>query len=81
MDSGELERLVLGVLPGARVTAADLTGTRDHWEIRVVSPAFAGKPLVERHRMLHRIFEPLLAAGPLHAVKYKTLTPEEDNPT
>ena len=77
MEPADLERMVREALPGSRVTATDMTGTRDHFEVRVVSEAFAGKSLVERHRVLHRIFEPLLS-GPVHAVKYKTLTPAED---
>jgi stress-induced morphogen len=30
-------------LPDAEVALEDLTGTKDHWKLRVVSAAFAGK--------------------------------------
>ncbi len=76
MNPADLERMILEALPGARVTVTDMTGTRDHFEVRVVSDVFGGKPLIQRHRILHRIFEPYLS-GPIHAVKYKTYTPEE----
>lgn len=76
MGPQDLERMVLEVLPGSQVTVTDMTGTRDHYEVRVVSNTFAGKSLIERHRVLHRIFEPYLN-GPIHAVKYRTLTPDE----
>ena len=69
--------MVTAALPGSRVTVTDMTGTRDRYEVRVVSAAFGGKSLVERHRILHRIFEEHLS-GPIHAVKYRTLTPEEE---
>ena len=76
MSPQDLERLVSQVLPAARVDVTDMTGTRDHYEVRVVAGVFAGKSLVERHRILHRIFEPYLS-GPIHAVKYKTFAPDE----
>jgi stress-induced morphogen len=76
MEPGDLERLVAAALPGSAVAVTDMTGTRDHYEVRVVSAAFDGKTLIERHRIMHRIFEPYLN-GPVHAVKYKTLTPAE----
>lgn len=76
MEPDDLERLVSAALPGSAVTVTDMTGTRDHYEVRVVSSVFDGKPLIERHRVMHKIFEPYLN-GPVHAVKYRTLTPAE----
>lgn len=76
MGPEDLEQLVLAALPGASVLVTDMTGTRDHYEVRAVAAEFEGKTLIERHRMMHRIFEPYLN-GPVHAVKYKTLTPAE----
>lgn len=72
----ELVRLVEAAIPGARVAARDLTGGADHYELTVVAPAFAGRPLVERHRLVYDALRAPLA-GPLHAVQLKTLTPEE----
>ncbi len=76
MEPDELERLVLSALPDASVKVTDMTGTRDHYEVRAVWAGFDGKSLIERHRVMHKIFEPYLN-GPVHAVKYKTLTPSE----
>jgi len=39
-------------LPDAVVTLKDLTGTQDHWEAQVISSAFEGKSLIQRHRMV-----------------------------
>ena len=76
IQPAEIERLVGAALPGSRARARDLTGTLDHYELLVVSEAFAGKPLVERHRLVYAaLAEPL--KGPLHAVTLKTLTPDE----
>ena len=43
-------------LPDAIVELKDLTGTEDHWEATVISPHFAGKSPIQRHRM---VFEAL----------------------
>ena len=52
IDPSEIERMILTVLPGAKVQARDMTGTGDHFEILVVSKEFAGKPLIEQHKMV-----------------------------
>jgi stress-induced morphogen len=72
----ELERMVAAALPGARVSARDLTGGEDHYELTVISEVFEGRSLVERHRMVYGpLAEPL--KGPLHALVLKTFTPKE----
>ena len=76
IQPAEVEKLVTTAMPSARARARDLTGTLDHYELLVVSPDFAGKSLMERHRLVYAaLAEPL--KGPLHAVTLKTLTPEE----
>ena len=76
IQPAEIEKLVTAALPGARARARDMTGTLDHYELLVVSPEFAQKSLMERHRLVYAaLAEPL--KGPLHAVTLKTLTPEE----
>jgi stress-induced morphogen len=72
----EIERIISEALPGAHVTARDTTGTSDHFELTVVAPQFAGKSLVDRHRMIYGpLAEPL--KGPIHALVLKTLAPDE----
>ncbi len=72
----EIERLVTAALPDAKASARDLTGTSDHYELTVVSAKFAGRSLIERHRLVYdALAEPL--KGPLHAVTLKTYAPEE----
>ena len=43
----------------------------------IVSPAFAGKRLIERHRLVMDIARAKLDSNELHAVDYQALTPEE----
>lgn len=70
----EIRTLILESLPGAEVRVSDMTGTGDHYEIEVVSPAFAGKTLIEQHQMLHKILGGAMDRG-VHAVKFKTRAP------
>jgi stress-induced morphogen len=47
-----------------------------HFSVVVVSPAFAGKSRIERHRMVNAALAEELA-GPVHALAVTALTPEE----
>ena len=64
------------MLPGATVELRDMTGTADHYEVRVVAPQFAGLGSVERHRLVYSAVQDVLG-GPLHALSIKTLAPGE----
>ncbi len=63
-------------LPDAVVELKDLTGTEDHWEAYIVSAAFAGKSLIQRHRLVMAALAHELK-GPIHALTLDVKTPEE----
>ena len=63
-------------LPDARVTLKDLTGTADHWEAQVVSAAFEGKSLIQRHRIVMAALADEMK-GPIHALTLDVKTPAE----
>ena len=50
----------------------DLTGTSDHWEVSVKSPAFSGLSRVEQHQHVMKAFGPELKTGEVHALSIKT---------
>lgn len=62
--------------PDIEVQLTDMTGTNDHWEGVLVSSAFAGKPLIARHRAVYAALGELMH-GPIHAFTFKALTPDE----
>ena len=64
-------------IPDARVEVVDLTGTDNHLEARVVSPAFAGRSPVERHRMVYAPVRDWLDDDTVHALSVKAWTPEQ----
>ena len=51
-------------------------GTETHFNLIIVSEAFAGKNRVQRHRQIYGALGAELKAG-VHALTMKTLTPEE----
>jgi stress-induced morphogen len=61
---------------GTVVHPEDLTGTRDHWRAIVISPAFEGKLLIKRHRLIYGALVEEMR-GPIHALTLETYTPAE----
>jgi stress-induced morphogen len=62
---------LLVAFPGARVEVEDLTGTQDHLQALVVTPAFEGKTRIEQHRMVYAALGELMT-GPIHALALTT---------
>ena len=67
-----LEELIRRAIPDASVESHDRTGTLDHYNIKIGSAAFAGKPLLDQHRMIYDALAEALKDGRLHAVELKT---------
>lgn len=75
MDAETIRNLIETGLPGAR---ADVRGDDGvHFEATVVCEAFAGKPLLARHRMVNATVKAQLDSGAIHALALKTVTPAE----
>ena len=76
MKAEDIVAKIRGALPDAEVELQDLTGTADHWKATVVSAGFAGKSLMERHRIvMHALADEL--KGPIHALTLDVKTPDE----
>lgn len=69
------ERIRAGVPGVTHLALEDLTGTKDHYQAVVVSPAFAALSKVEQHQAVYRALGELMD-GPVHALALKTYTPE-----
>lgn len=68
-----VEKIIKSGLPDAQVMVEDMTGTRDHLAITVVSDAFEGKLLIQQHQMLMNLLKDELKTR-IHAVKLETFT-------
>ena len=76
MKADDIATKIKAALPDADVTLEDLTGTADHWKARVVSSSFAGKSLIERHRLINAALAEELK-GPIHALTMELFSPDE----
>src|SRR5256885_16213421 len=73
MATESLERLLREAFPDAtELSVQDRTGGGDHFQGIVASPAFAGLPLLEQHRLLHDAPSGPPRDGSLHALRVKT---------
>lgn len=69
----EIEAILSRKFPEAVVSAVDLTGTSDHFEVRMQWSGFGGKSLVQQHQLVHDALKEPLEDGRIHALKIKTL--------
>lgn len=77
MTPDQLKTRLETLAPGTQAEVMDLTGTQDHYQAVVVSPAFAGKMMLEQHRMVYKTVQTEVDSGEVHALTLKTFTPEQ----
>jgi stress-induced morphogen len=71
-----VEDIIRSGLPDAVIKVEDMTGTKDHLAITVVSDEFKGKLLIEQHQILMNLLKEELR-NRIHAVKLHTYTKEK----
>jgi len=76
IENDALAALIRQSLPDADVEARDYSGTMDHFNVTVRSQAFAGKSLLEQHRMVYGAVGAALKDGRVHAIQIKTIIPQ-----
>ena len=64
---------------GLECTHLDVEGDGQHFTALIVSPAFAGKRLIQRHQLVYAALGDRMKAE-IHALSMKTLTPDEYQP-
>lgn len=74
MRPDDIKRLIETGLPGSQVRVAGDDGT--HFEATVITEAFNGKRLLERHRMVYGTLGDRMQ-GAIHALSIKAYTPQE----
>lgn len=65
-------------MPDAVVTVTDRTGTMDHLKVVVVSDAFRGKNLLDRHRLIYEALDVPMRDGRIHALELTARTNDEN---
>lgn len=64
------------IAAGLDCTHLEVDGDGSHFSAVIVSPAFAGKRLIQRHQLVYSALGDRMRAE-IHALSMKTLTPEE----
>ena len=65
------------ILAGMACDYLVLDGDGQHFQAIIVSSEFVGKNRVQRQQRVYQTLQEKLATGELHALSFKTLTPEE----
>lgn len=73
----QVAEMIKAGLPDAQVEVQDLTGTRDHYQVVVVSAQFEGKRLIQQHQLVYAAVRQAMSSEEIHALTMKTYTPQE----
>lgn len=76
MEFENVKKLIKSGLHDAYVEVNDMTGTRDHLDLLIVSDQFKGKMLREQHQLVMNLLAESLKAE-IHAVQLKTMSFED----
>lgn len=79
MDPTLIASMIKSAIADAEVQVTDLTGTRNHYSVVVVSPEFEGKLPIKQHRLVNAALAAPLASGELHALQLATYSPAQWN--
>ena len=74
MTAEELQHLIT---TGLDCTHCEVEGDGRHWSAHIVSPAFAGKRLIQRHQLVYKTLGQRMHTDEVHALSMKTLAPGE----
>ena len=77
MSPDQLETLIKASLPDAEISAQDMKGTGDHYQVAIVSAAFEGLSLVKRHQLVYQAVQTAMSSEAIHALSLETNTPGE----
>lgn len=74
MHPEQVHKLIAAGLPCAHL---QVEGDGHHFEAVIVSAEFAGKSRVQRQQRVYQTIKDRLDSGEIHALSFKTFTPEE----
>ena len=74
MHPDQIKQLILACMACDHLA---VEGDGQHFEAIIVSAEFAGKNRVQRQQHVNKILKAQFDSGELHALSFKTLTPEE----
>lgn len=75
-SADRIKELIEGALPDCTADVRDDANDGEHFSARVVSSAFAGKPLPMQHRMVYAALGDHMKRD-IHALALRTFTPDK----
>lgn len=72
MSPQQLQERLSQLGPGTAAEVTDLTGTQDHYQVSIRSPAFQGLSLIQQHQKCFALVKAEVDSGELHALSLKT---------
>jgi stress-induced morphogen len=78
MQGQDIEALIRGAFPQARITISDLAGDGNHWAAEVVDESFRGLNRVQQQRAVYAALKGKMDGpnGELHALALTTKAPD-----
>ena len=70
----ELQALLLAEMPDADIEVTDLTGSQDHYSVRIVRVAFEGKTRIAAHKLVYGALGERVGRE-IHARSLQTFSP------
>ena len=74
MTADQLKTLITA---GLACEKCELEGDGRHWYATIVSPAFEGKRLIQRHQLVYATLGDRMKTDEVHALSMKTFSPAE----
>jgi stress-induced morphogen len=73
MEAETIRATLEQAFPNAvELAVEDRTGTGDHFQVTVASPVFDGLSLLDQHRRVNDVLDPMLRDGSIHELRIKT---------
>lgn len=76
ISKDQLVQKLMASFPTAVITASDMTGTSDHWQVKIRAEEFRGKSLIEQHQMVYKTLGTWMERE-IHALSLDTSAPKE----
>ena len=73
MTQEQIENRLKQAYPDCDLVVNDLTGTQDHWEVRIASSKFKDLSRLARQRSVMDVFATELKTGEVHALTIKAI--------
>lgn len=76
MTLQQLEVRFQQYFPGCDLVVTDLTGTEDHWEVRIAAKEFKNLSRIRQHQLVMEAVQAELKTGEVHALSIRSMVKE-----